>query len=107
MNGFVSIIDHLANVFSIAIATSFPELSNPPQAIIAAGSKFSDYQCNNAMKLADQLKSICVANGTKPLSPRDVALKIVQNIPQSPVIDKYDVAGPGFINIYIHTSRLH
>lgn len=102
VNGFVSIIDHLSNVFSVAIATSFPELSNPPQAIIAAGSKFSDYQCNNAMKLCDQLKSIYVAKGAKPLSPRDVAMIIVQNIPQSPVINKYDVAGPGFINIYIH-----
>lgn len=101
-DGFIPIIDHLTTVFSIAIATSFPELSNAPQAIIAAGSKFSDYQCNNAMKLADLLKPIYIANGAKPLSPRDVAMRIVQNVPQSPVIDKYDVAGPGFINIYIH-----
>lgn len=101
-DGLIPIIDHLVQVFSFAITASFPELPNPPPAIIAAGSKFSDYQCNSAMKLSDLLKSIYIAKGAKPLSPRDVATRIVQNIPQSPVIEKYDVAGPGFINIYIH-----
>lgn len=37
-------------------------------------------------------------------SPRDVALKIVQNVPASTMIEKCDVAGPGFINIFLSRS---
>lgn len=99
-------MEFLTKLFDIAITASFPELPNPPQAIIAVGLKFSDYQCNSAMKLADALKSIFIAQGAKPLSPRDVALKIIQNLPETPVVEKYDVAGPGFINIHIATSYI-
>ena len=34
-------------------------------------------------------------------NPRDVATKIVAEISDSDVIEKLDVAGPGFVNIFI------
>lgn len=37
----------------------------------------------------------------KKVSPREVAAKIVQNLDQHDVIDKTEVANPGFINIYL------
>ena len=38
------------------------------------------------------------------LSPRDVATKIVESVPSNDVIDKLEVAGPGFVNIFIKKS---
>lgn len=42
----------------------------------------------------------CIFTGTK-VSPRDVANKIVENISESPIIEKLEIAGPGFINIFL------
>lgn len=99
----ISIIDHFTNLFNVAIATAFPELPNPPKAAVAGGSnpKFNDYQCNSSMQLANHLKSIYAAKGEKPPPPRDIALKIIANLPKSPLIQKIDVSGPGFINIFL------
>lgn len=35
------------------------------------------------------------------LSPRDVANKLVENVQLNSIIEKLEVAGPGFINIYV------
>ena len=34
-------------------------------------------------------------------NPRDVAIKVVAEVPANDVIEKLDVAGPGFVNIFI------
>ena len=34
-------------------------------------------------------------------NPRDVAVKIVAEVPECDVIEKLDVAGPGFVNIFV------
>jgi hypothetical protein len=35
------------------------------------------------------------------MAPRDVALKIVDQMPSSELIEKLEVAGPGFVNIWL------
>ena len=42
------------------------------------------------------------ANGVK-MSPRDVALRIVEQIlpPSTEVVERLEVAGPGFVNIWL------
>lgn len=99
----ISILNYLTQIFSAAIATAFPELPNPPEAAIAASlnAKFNDYQCNSSMHLAGLLKGIYAAKGGKPPTPRDIALKIIDNLPKTPIIEKMDVSGPGFINIFL------
>ena len=37
-------------------------------------------------------------------NPREVATKIVAEISDSDVIEKLDVAGPGFVNIFVKKS---
>lgn len=37
-------------------------------------------------------------------APREIGLKILENLPPSPLIDKCDVSGPGFVNIYLARS---
>ena len=41
------------------------------------------------------------------MAPRDIANKIVENIPANDLIEKLDVAGPGFVNIFIRLVSLY
>jgi arginyl-tRNA synthetase len=50
-----------------------------------------DFASNLAMKLARQIKS----------NPRDLAGKIIENLPHSDLIEKSEIAGPGFINFHL------
>jgi arginyl-tRNA synthetase len=91
----ISILKHLSEVFTIAIRSAYPSLSSAP-IVIAESSKAGDYQCNSAMPICQLLK----AEGIKA-SPRDIATKVVENVPASPLINKMDIAGAGFINIFL------
>jgi len=57
----------------------------------ATKAEFGDYQFNGAMALAKQLKS----------NPREIASKIVEALPSDTIIAKTQIAGPGFINIWL------
>lgn len=50
-----------------------------------------DFACNIAMMLAKPAK----------MKPRDIAEKIVSILPDSPVVEKVEIAGPGFINFFL------
>lgn len=50
-----------------------------------------DFACNVALALAKPLK----------LPPRAVAQAIVKNLPDSPLVSKVEIAGPGFINFFL------
>lgn len=56
-----------------------------------------DFASNLAMALAKPLKK----------SPRTIAEAIVTHFPASEIVEKVDVAGPGFINIFLKPSALH
>ncbi len=53
-----------------------------------------DYACNLAMMLSK-------AAGMKP---RDLAETLIKHFPQSELIDKLEIAGPGFINIFLKSG---
>src|SRR5512145_813891 len=53
-----------------------------------------DYACNLAMQLARPLR--------KP--PREIAQALIAALPESAVIEKLEIAGAGFINVFIATS---
>jgi len=87
----------LEHVFSAAISSAFPTVQNAPVALVPTqNEKFGDYQCNSAMALTKLLGE----SGIKS-NPREAAQRIVDNIPQNDLIDKVDIAGPGFINIHM------
>ncbi|XP_030836351.1 arginine--tRNA ligase, cytoplasmic-like [Strongylocentrotus purpuratus] len=90
----------LTEIFRTALRVAYPALTNAPVAVQPSQvEKFGDYQCNSAMIIAQQLK----AQGS-PVSPRVVAQQIQANIPSNDVIEKVDIAGPGFINIHLKKS---
>ncbi|MCG8324270.1 MAG: arginine--tRNA ligase [Thiotrichales bacterium] len=60
----------------------------------ARDKQHGDFACNIAMLLARQVGK----------APRDLAGLIVANIPDSPIIDRIEIAGPGFINFFLHAS---
>ncbi|MBN4080611.1 arginine--tRNA ligase [Beggiatoa alba] len=56
-----------------------------------------DLACNLAMMLAKPARA----------KPRDIAEAIVAALPASDSVDKVEIAGPGFINFYLHVSATH
>ncbi|XP_003706581.1 arginine--tRNA ligase-like protein [Megachile rotundata] len=96
-NIVVSICDTLFDLFKNAITAAYPDVCDPPVIITSSNNpKFGDYQCNSAMPLSKQLNS----NGNKT-NPRNVANNILSKVQESPLISKLEVAGAGFINIYL------
>ena len=58
----------------------------------ATKPEFGDFQFNGAMALAKALKK----------NPREIATTIVENLDLSGVISKAEIAGPGFINLWLN-----
>lgn len=86
---------HLSELFAQALREVAPGveqteilIERPKQAA------HGDYACNLAMQLAKQLR--------KP--PRDVAQLLIAALPESAVIGKLEIAGAGFINVFISSA---
>jgi len=62
----------------------------------ATKPEFGDYQFNGVMKLAKLLKK----------NPREIATTVVEQINTTGMISKVEVAGPGFINIWLNNTWL-
>ncbi len=62
----------------------------------ATKPEFGDYQFNGVMKLAKILKQ----------NPREIATNVVEHIDTTGIISKVEVAGPGFINIWLSDEWL-
>jgi arginyl-tRNA synthetase len=83
---------HLTDLFTQARQAVAPEsgevaivIERPKQAA------HGDYACNLAMQLARPLRK----------SPRDIANAVIAALPQTDFIEKVEIAGAGFINVFI------
>ena len=74
-------------------ATALPE----PQVDRTRDPTHGDFATNAAMLLAKQARS----------KPRDLAERLVAALPPSPMIDRVEVAGPGFINFHLANHAYH
>jgi len=63
---------------------------------MATNEKFGDFQTNFAMVNAKVLKS----------NPRAIAENVVNNLVENNIIEKVEIAGPGFINIFLKEEFL-
>jgi len=88
--------DWVAEIFRCA----YPEALLDPALLGVAETSdesFGDYQCNAAMALAKTLKQ----------APRAIAEHVRQSIGKPPAfLDRIEVAGPGFINIFLSKAWL-
>lgn len=86
---------HLSELFAQALREVAPDHAD--SAILVERPKLAthgDYACNLAMQLAKPLRK----------SPRDIANALIAALPKTDFIDKLEIAGAGFINVFIATS---
>ena len=83
---------HLAGLFETALEVVVPEaratavtLERPKQA------SHGDYACNVAMQVAKQVRR----------NPREVATALIDQLPDSPWVERVEIAGAGFINVFL------
>ncbi len=94
MSAVLNFKSHLTELFAQAQRVVAPDssveilLERPKQ------SAHGDYACNLAMQLTKVMR--------KP--PREIAQALIAALPASAVIDKVEIAGAGFINVFITTS---
>ncbi len=95
MSAVLNFKSHLSDLFAQALREVAPEqlgatilIERPKQA------NHGDYACSLAMQLAKPLRK----------SPRDIAKALIAALPQSDVIEKVEIAGAGFINVFITTA---
>ncbi|PWB57393.1 MAG: arginine--tRNA ligase, partial [Nitrosomonadales bacterium] len=86
---------HLTDLFAQALRAVAPEttgtsiiLERPKQ------TQHGDYACNLAMQLARTLKR----------NPREIASALLDALPASPWVEKAEIAGAGFINIFLSAA---
>jgi len=58
----------------------------------ATKAEFGDYQFNGAMALSKKLRK----------NPREIAQQIIDNLDLTDIITKAEIAGPGFINLWLN-----
>ncbi|MBD3373366.1 MAG: hypothetical protein GF403_11710, partial [Candidatus Coatesbacteria bacterium] len=90
----------LQAAFAAALAELHPSLDGQPVFTVepAAKPEFGHYACNLAMQLARPLKS----------NPRKIAEELVGYVEKrlSGMVERLEVAGPGFINIHLDNAWL-
>jgi len=92
MSAVLNFKSHLTESFTRALREVAPDfvgatilIERPKQA------SHGDYACNLAMQLAKPLRK----------SPRDIANALIAALPKSDVVEKVEIAGAGFINVFI------
>jgi arginyl-tRNA synthetase len=99
-----TILHELELLFNAAIKQAFHSLLSQNSDLLRAEitqstqPQFGHYQCNNALKIAKELKK----------NPREIAQQILQamDVGKSSMISQLEIAGPGFINISIDSKFL-
>ncbi|QVL55611.1 MAG: arginine--tRNA ligase [Simkaniaceae bacterium] len=91
-----NLTNQLQEQASRVIKELFPEAESIADITQSTNPQFGHYQCNSAMKLAKALKS----------NPRKIAQQILEKWPKEGMIEKLEVAGPGFINITLSSEFL-
>ena len=79
---------------AIAEATGLTDCN--ANVIYSSRPEFGDYQANGVMAIAKQLKS----------NPRELAVRVVSALQSNDLIADAQVAGPGFINLFLKDATL-
>ena len=80
---------------SIQQAFDKANISEQPMSVSEATKpEFGDYQFNGAMALSKKLGK----------NPREIAANIIENLDLTGILSKAEIAGPGFINLWLNPS---
>lgn len=93
----------IANLVQLAVA-GMPDLAEAPEvASISTAvertrdARHGEFTTNIAMRLAKSVGK----------NPREIAAAIIDKLPASELVDKVEIAGPGFINFYLSSAAFH
>jgi len=92
-----SVRQQLSKLLKESLNATVPDESNLEPLIAICTAKFGDYQCNNAMSIWSRIKG----RSTDFKNPNSVGQAIMKNLPQSDMIERSSVAGPGFVNLVL------
>ncbi len=95
MNLRALLTDRFARAFARVTGSDAAPLVQP-----SGKPEFGDYQANGAMAAAKAL------TGDAKRSPRQIAEQIVAEVQVEDLVDRLEVAGPGFINIHLKPAFL-
>ena len=87
------ISEALEQLVSDGVLAEVPE--SAPQIDRPKDSSHGDLSCNIAMVLAKRAG----------MAPKELASKLIAALPDNALVDRCDIAGPGFINFYINPSH--
>ena len=86
----------ITELIAAALKTAAPEAADTPIALERPKqTAHGDFSCNVAMQLAKALRA----------KPRDIAQKLVAALPTSPLVEKTEIAGAGFINFFLRAGQ--
>jgi len=99
--------DLLADLITgaVAAAQSAGDLPTVPLPAIAVTrpkqADKGDFSCALALQLARPVNDALTAAGKARLTPVQIAAAIAARLPESPCIERVEVAAPGFVNIFL------
>ena len=83
---------HLSELFALALKEVAPEHAGTAFEITRSKQvQHGDFACNLAMQLARPLRG----------NPREIATRLLTALPASPFVEKAEIAGAGFINLFL------
>ena len=83
---------HFIGLLRSALVKVAPDAANMPVILERPKSaQHGDYACSVAMQLAKRMKR----------NPREIAQALLKALPQSPFLEKAEIAGAGFVNLYL------
>ncbi|MDQ3952549.1 MAG: arginine--tRNA ligase [Actinomycetota bacterium] len=93
------IADQLADLLRVALeASGYAALSNDIiQFERPRRREHGDWSTNVALAAAKEGRA----------NPRDLAAKLVEHLPDAPIVERVEVAGPGFLNFHLSATWLH
>lgn len=93
----------IANLVQLAVA-GMPDLALAPEVASISttvertrDARHGEFTTNIAMRLAKSVGS----------NPREIAAAIIGKLPTSELVEKVEIAGPGFINFYLSSAAFH
>ncbi len=89
-----TLVQQIIGLFTTALHRVAPEVHTPITLERPRQADHGEFACPLALQLGKSLRR----------SPRDLAQALIQALPASPLIQQVDLAGPGFINVFLTAS---
>ena len=87
----MNVLKFLDQKISAALVAAGAPADSPAMIRQSARAQFGDYQSNGVMPVAKKLG----------MNPRELAQKVIDNLDLSEAANKIEIAGPGFINVFL------